>query len=327
MKIILKEGDTLSEENVENMREYLNSTENEHFEFNKGKWKVGIVGYLNFKVEEINYKIYCFPKNYVVKNENLEMKQVIDVLRKANFNANGIESDERVKYGSVFTSFKKVEEYYFNFGIYNYKEIYQKKGKSGKINWRKTINKQRSLINNENIIFNNYYLDNKQTIRDFLSNTMKYVLNIAHEFFPFYFNKYSFIINSGEMYKKNKIILSKLIEQRKYIFGDKNVILLENLINIFSEFEKNFLVGLQIFTRKFDLIWEEMIAKISGKFFRHKVKYFIDDYKKMSIELDHLNEKEKIIMDSKYYLNIEKRKNEYKQYFYGYHLKTINDCD
>lgn len=323
MEIVLTDGDLLDSKIEKSLNKYLKSSDNKYFEKTTGPWKVIFVGYLNFKIDEINYRIYSFPKHYEPENIDNEMKKIIAIFKKVNFTVNGVECEEQIIFGSLFYAFINVEEYYLNFGMYNYRIKNFKKGKSGKIDWRKTIIKQKSLLNNNNVIFNKYVIEKKEFIDTFLTDIMKYVLNIAHEYFPFYFNKYNFKYNQDIIYKNNSMILNQLIELRKDTFGDENIILLENLIIIFSQLVKSFASGCEILTKNFELIWEEMIARISDSSFSHKKKYYIDDDKKRSIEIDHLNNKEKIIMDSKYYSDINKKNNEYKQYFYGYHLKAI----
>ncbi len=302
-----------------------------------------------------NSVLFSFPKHYTINNkmtiDDIKscMKSIMNLLSLKSINLGILEEGEKENF--PFKAYYLILTYYNKFGIYRSLLEYTENGYSGKINWNKTINKSTKIIQNDDVIFLPFVVNNKKSIDVFLSECMIYILNDA--------SKYHQLINlvipfnmkvKNNIFNNKNAVINKLKHIKNYHFKDHEKELIQSFICYFMW--SNSLNGsCKIITTIFENYWEKLVKL----YLNHNFGGYVDNYilwnndskmlnlinpdmeyiesqnvtkkgltSKFKIQYDHLyldvSNKKVYLFDSKYYQN-EINKFNYKQAFYYYHLK------
>lgn len=206
-------------------------------------------------------------------------------------------------------------------GYYVEKEVTFEHGKTGKINWNKTIKQKKPVLNDNDIVY-----------LDFITRKINYneneLISQIHCWCVYEsFNKLGWLFSSYKPIKptlhfSKKLFLSVIKQKLSQTFNEKAIMLFNYMIDIIEQMDKsngvhNFFYG----TENFAYIWECMVDNAFGvndkqKYYPHIYwdiegkTYSSDDteYSKSALRPDSimiLNEKtsdqELFVLDSKYY--------------------------
>ena len=198
---------------------------------------------------------------------------------------------------------------YFNRGYYHEKDIVYETGKSGKINWSKTIKTQKAYIQDNDIFYLDYMTKKKDTNEN-------QIITLIHEYCVYEsFEKLGWIFSSF-MPKRSRIKFNKKIFMcaiKKKIVGTFNDVNKQLLIHMLAIVEslgnegpvKNYKYG----TNRFEYIWEKLIDKKYGienkKNFFPKTKWILGEkiYENSTLEPDSIMivDRKVFVLDAKYY--------------------------
>ena len=314
-----------------------------------GKSTIDFVGVI-IKTGKI---LFSFPKHYnLLKNENSQylcMKQILYILSKNKATYGSF--DKGLKGEFPIKPYFEILNYYKKYGIYLSHDNYFKYGYEGNIDWNKTINKSKKILQKKGIIFFPFIVKKNKSRVVFISECMNYVLADASnykEFIPFIIPFKS--IKRNIVFDNLRYILNELKKLKSIYFKDIEKKLIDNLIEYF-EWKSRVKDNVRLFTLKFENYWEIMINEylndnfieikndkiiwgVGGtkKFFKPSMEYVESENirnKKNNrisyqIQYDHILIDDKarsiIIFDSKYF-NTEVNQLNYKQLFYHYNLK------
>ncbi|PTJ82206.1 hypothetical protein BU051_12335 [Staphylococcus simulans] len=299
--------------------------------------------FLKFKSIDGLYFDHPLRKYYT----QLLLKVIIKSATKKSDRSIGIAKDAFSSF--PFKSFYEIYQYYKNFGLYKETINKLKYGYTGKINWKKTIEKSPTVLNKKSVIYLPMVIQEEAEKDVFITKCMAYAIDTTAELLKDIIKfKKTELDTSDVNFSNNDLILKKLHFYSREVFKDHEKRLLKNLITFFNNIDGG---NGQIFIKvnTFSLIWQEMIESYLNNYFvvidakeqslmfskkklrfptGFKSKTFIPDASfedVYSLELDHyLNTKDSVyIFDSKYYNKIYSL--DYKQVSYYYLTKNLEE--
>ena len=171
-----------------------------------------------------------FPLGYNIPTKDKELrKSILTLIRsisltKAIDKSKTIVNDNLIeKFDLPIYSYFALIDDYLKYGLFYSKEKIYKEKITGRINWKRTIQKSKAVISNNNLIFMNPLIERAKNIDNIITEIEKFCLNVAIKYFGWYFGKI----------KVAKSILS--IDDKKYMLS----ILNEELTNSFQDRKKN----------------------------------------------------------------------------------------
>lgn len=273
---------------------------------------VGLV----YNKEEKDFKI-VFPLGYDIPCEEGELKKSIFnllnsiSLTKATLkNASPANSEFKDKFITPFYSYYNLIIDYLNNGLISYQEKQFNKIQSGKLNWKKTIQRETPIYYNNSFIYNNIFYENSRVIENDIMEIEKFCLKEALYFLSWNFENI-FIGNSkyNKRHKDNMLFI--LNKELNITFNDHKKDLLINMINIIKGLDEQ--NNKQIYyygTNSFNIVWEKIIddtfSNYDSTLLTPNVKWCIigekaDTMPPLRIDSILFNEQDVFILDSKYY--------------------------
>lgn len=241
-----------------------------------------------------------------------------------------------------FHPFYEIYKYYRKYGLYKEQEGIVKPGFSGKVSWKKTIQKAQILVSNGNIIYSPLYVKQNNIYANFVTDCMAYIIDYTITLFSCFISlPRTMYKTSGFNFLENiDFVIRKLYEIRRTTYKDISKNLIDNMLLFFRQYKAKCTGGnLHIKINYFNLVWEEAVNGYLNTYFKEvdtktnsiifdlsqkrspvefkKVSYLVDESgNKFEIELDHygVDGKRLYIFDSKYYQYLKKLN--YKQYAY-----------
>ncbi len=297
-------------------------------------FKINFVGFITLKnnaSKRIN--LISMPKEYNVTNiiddnklNNREIRKVLITIINTK-NEQGINNKSENLFVNLIYQLNIVKTYYDNFGLYKENKSIKNKLKKGKIDWNKTIRRLVPMVQDNDIIYNEYYVGKKILQETIITDIMAYIIEKI-------MIKYQFFIevpNINYTYKNKIKNIKSMIKELNYklnkIFKDSDRELILAMIKILNIERTDINNHMSIYTREYKYVWEKMINTIFEVEKPESEKISDQGH---NIELDHFNNRDKVILDSKYYVYKEKLKDDvdYKQLFYFYQfviLKQIQE--
>lgn len=284
------------------------------------KIKINFVGYLEISFEEKTYRFFSFPKFYQITNELIDMKKIITTIEASFKNA---KIDHTNFYISQFKAIKEIIDYYYEYGLYQKKEEVNVKKTTGKINFKKTIKKITPTYSNNNYIYDKFLVKKKQTSNTLLTDCMAYIIETGTKKYNFYFNpiqtNYAY---DKSIFKNIKLLLNQLLKLRIDVFKDEEKKLIDNIIAYFKNSSLSNVCKSSICTTDYKFVYETMVhsalCNMTNAQYEKQTFYMSETDNNNRFTPDHLDIKNKVIADSKYY--VEEASSDYKQLFYLQHI-------
>lgn len=246
-----------------------------------------------------------------------------------------------------FHAFYGVYQYYRKYGLYQEQEELIKPGFSGKVSWKKTIQKAQLLISDGNLIYSPLYIKKKNTYASFITDCMAYIIDDTIRFFSCFLSLPGTGYQTGGFPYLDHIefTVRRLHEIKRSVYKDSSKELLDHMISFFEEYPVKSTGGsLHVKVNYFNLVWEEAVNEYLNTYFKgfdpktnrilfdpaqkrsvvefQNVRYLIDrSSNQFEIELDHYGADGNTvyIFDSKYYQDLKNLN--YKQYAYNEMLR------
>ncbi|MEB2300439.1 hypothetical protein LAV72_12515 [Lysinibacillus xylanilyticus] len=301
--------------------------------------------------------LIVFPKHFVTTYNDLQKdgQLLIQVLRKIQSKKGFGETLNDKNF--PLNAYLYICDFYKKHGLYMEQERIIKPGYKGKIHWKHTIAKSHKILNNSNIIFMPFMLEQKIDQSVLITTCMEEVLANGYKIFGKYFNigvKYSVNRNLFGDYQIKQLARQLKLLRNKH-FKDSTLKLIDALIRYF-EWASSTGNEVHFLTTNFEIVWEDMIkhyldnrlsdidtSQIPHKMitnlssstryhFNHKVvesiKQDTPSNRSFSVEYDHIAydapNNELVLMDAKYYQQITGLN--YKQFSYAHLLlNKINE--
>lgn len=257
-----------------------------------------------------------FPMGYHISEADNELRKDI-ILLFATLSANTERKEsELLKKGSSFDEVEfplqscmyLIKDFLVR-GYYREEEALYKVAKTGKINWNRTIKKQKPYVQDMDV----FYLDfvtKKNSVKENKLITLihEYCVYESFERIGWLFTK--MMPKKPEIVKPERLFHSILKEKIANTFNDKNRILFRHMLAIIDfEGDKDSNRNYRYGTYRFEYIWEKMIDKVFG--IENKAEYFPrttwyvnnNKYDNASLEPDTimLYGTDVYILDAKYY--------------------------
>lgn len=272
--------------------------------------------YVGIKFLDDDIEVY-FPMGYEIPSDNSECrKSIISLLKTISIERILNKSDSKYSLNNgkdkeiPINSFLWIIDDYLNNGLYTDKEKIYKKGKNGKINWKKTLNTKFYISNNSAIYLDPYV--EKNTLEDnIITDIHAYCVGVSIDYIGWIFGN---IPRPNNNIKVERIAYYVSIINKELIqsFDDKKKTLLMNLKMILEMSGGDYKIKMKsIGTNSYEYIWEYMVNSVYGnldpKLYFPNSKYhligFDDDIESSILRPDTVLEVEKdlYILDSKYY--------------------------
>ena len=189
--------------------------------------------YVGIKFLDDDIEVY-FPMGYEIPSDNSECrKSIISLLKTISIERILNKSDSKYSLNNgkdkeiPINSFLWIIDDYLNNGLYTDKEKIYKKGKNGKINWKKTLNTKFYISNNSAIYLDPYV--EKNTLEDnIITDIHAYCVGVSIDYIGWIFGN---IPRPNNNIKVERIAYYVSIINKELIqsFDDKKKTLLMNL--------------------------------------------------------------------------------------------------
>ena len=251
-----------------------------------------------------------------------------------------------------FESFFAIYDYFQRYGLYKEKEEKIAPGSSGKVSWKKTIEKAQKIVSNGNLIFAPIYVKKKNLNSVFITDCMAFIIDHTIE----HFHDFLSLRNTGcnrdrfDYFGNIDFVISQLNQYSNRVFKDIHKQLITNMISFFDQYKHRTKAKggkIHVNIKYFDKIWQDMVGLYLNKHFvgidstgdgldfdehqtrspivfRDKSFMDIDDSNHhFYIDIDHvaLDGNTLYIFDSKYFF--EAKQLNYKQYSYNEILRYL----
>lgn len=216
-----------------------------------------------------------FPRGFrISKDEQQLRKDIIRLLSTINKFSGRREGEKTKNQAGEIDLNMPIQSYQyiiFDFlanGYYVEKEVHYVENSKGKINWKRTIQKQKPQINNGNVV----YLDFITKIDRINENTL---ITKIHEYCVFEsFQKLGWLFLGSDIKPKKptiklnkKAFISTLKHELGATFNDNKKLLLQSMINIISnaneKIDDTFNAAFGVY--RFEYIWEGLIDYVFGE--------------------------------------------------------------
>lgn len=228
-----------------------------------------------------NLPFVSFPRGYKLSEGDEEIRRdiigLINVLRKFSKHQDGdkINSDGSEKTNFPIFSYQYIIQNFITHGYYTENEIQYLKNNSGKINWKRTIQKIKPQINSKNIIYIDFITKcsvNKSNILTKIHEFCVYesFLKLGWLYFPT-----KFLPPKPSIKFNKKMFLFELGNALKNTFNNEKKLLFESMINIINNIDENTKISTKDFqygVYRFEYVWENLVDYIFGE--NNKEKYF-----------------------------------------------------
>lgn len=248
--------------------------------FNKSLWERCDINcnfeedkFVGLKMNNDNITI-SFPLGYhFIKDEDKAIRRDILSLFSILQKFNSKMDSEKNKYNNKndfldfpILSYQFLILDYLKNGYYTEREVIYKNGKKGKINWKRTIQQNKSYVSGESIVYLDFIVKNSALNNDTIL-TRIHELCVYESFIKLGWLYTSALPQKPKVKFNKQVFLSVLKDALSQTFNDDKKMLLTAMINIInnttegSVFSKHFSFG----TSKFEYIWESMIDYVFGE--------------------------------------------------------------
>ncbi|WP_199495698.1 LlaJI family restriction endonuclease [Helicobacter pylori] len=225
----------------------------------------------------------CFPLGFDISNDKnirADVKKLISVLLEYN-KAIACENflnnkNEIIRSNFSLTAYKNVIEYFLSHGCYAENKSYYENSAKGKINFSKTMKKNRPIIqnlNNKNSFIYTRFQVKKEMINEneLITAINKYCVHEAFSKFGFVFR--SFVPPKFKLPADKNYCIYLLENRLNNTFNDDKKILFQSMKNILLQ-DDNILekTDFKFGTYHFYVVWERMIDRAFG--IKNKEDYF-----------------------------------------------------
>ena len=260
-----------------------------------------------------------FPHGFAIANNETERRKdvfkLLNVLMRFNdiksgdnlFDKNNLISDIPIK------SYLYIIQNFLECGYYTEKENKYINATKGKINWKRTIQKEKSYLDKSNIIYLNFQIKtNQNNTNNLITEIHSYCVYKSIFLFGWLFYPFEKLPLKPQIKYDKKIFTNILKNAMNNTFNDTKRKLFQSMINILiSENECIDINNCSIGVKFFDKIWERLIDFTFGevnknKYFPHAKWHIIKNDKiiqSTALEPDTIMKyQDKIyVLDAKYY--------------------------
>ncbi len=219
-----------------------------------------------------------FPQGFNIADDEKEQRKdvfkLLNVLKKFAEKRKGdkaITSAEKL-FELPVLSYQYVIQDFLAHGYYVEKERVYKQVVKGKINWKRTIQKEKPQVDNDNIVYLNFQVrQNKINDNNLLTQIHKYCVYLCFQKFGWLYLSSAYLPQKPLFKLSNNLCINILKSAINSTFNDAKKKLFQSMINILL-FEKenggtnDFAVGVE----KFEYVWERLIDYVYGENIKDK---------------------------------------------------------
>ncbi len=211
-----------------------------------------------------------FPVGYCIPNDDATLKRDILLLIKS-FSLT--ESDEKEQ---MYTGAEHLDHFklplnayfwlisdYINNGLYGCRTKLSKQSLSGKIDWKKTIQRDKAIVSNGGFVYMDPFHEQSKNTETLITEIEKYCLNLANQFFSWLFGDLS-VSKSVFSDLHIQYMLGVLKKEMMISFTDHKKTLIRNMAQILSGLDDE-IIKSRIYsygTYNYSSVWESMIKRI-----------------------------------------------------------------
>ena len=222
-----------------------------------------------------------FPHGFNISNDEKELRRdifrLLAVLSDYSKHRDGEQTTNSNNHDNTIppiTDYIYLMQDFLSKGYYTEKELRFVSSSKGKINWKRTIQKEQPYIDNNNVIYLKYQIQtNLINQNNLLSRIHKYCVYKCFSKFGWLFMTHNFIPNKPDIKEDKKLFLKTLEAAINTTFNDEKKRLFTCMISVIEDEIQNSDKGNDsIGVNKFAPVWERMIDFVFGE--DNKKDYF-----------------------------------------------------
>lgn len=230
-----------------------------------------------------NNLLVALPKHYVsiekfdkltIKEKLCDIKLILKTIMEyeinPNFSSFRKENDLSTKFS--FKAYYDVFNYYHQYGLFYKESSIFKTNASGKISWKKTLNKANKIISNGNLVFAPFFIKKTAHDENFVTRCMIFVINYTEELFADIIDlpDNSRLLKRGVetvLRDNSGYVIVALSQIRSRTFKDIDKKLIDDLISFFQGLNSNVESVKDIKHYHYNDIWEKGVEKYLNRHF------------------------------------------------------------
>lgn len=271
--------------------------------------------FVGIRIADGNIRVR-FPLGYELGKDSDVLRKDIIVLLKVleTFDYRKQDADQQEAYEGEnslpISAYLGVLQYYFTFGTYSETEVRYHKAQKGKINWTKTVKREKPHFTDSGAVYIDFIVKDSRANNDSLiAQIFKYCVYVSFQKIGWLYTKSSYPKPAVRFNQKNfSAAVKKAMNET---FNDTKRRLFSDMLKIINSADSTDAdTGIKTYgTDSFQYVWEQMIDRAFG--IKNKEKYFpksswvLNDCRKQNhcLEPDTvmLHNGEVYILDAKYY--------------------------
>lgn len=224
--------------------------------------------------------IVSFPRGFRLSDNDAVLRQdiihLLAVLYKFNNKAEG-SGNKTTKDGEMtifpIHSYQYIIYDFISNGYYSDKDVEYQLSDRGKVDWKRTINQTRPMVDGGNIVF--LQLITKKSINkaDVITKIHEYCVYESFSKLGWLYLSSSFVPRKPSVKFNKKLFLSVLNDALKHTFNNNKKLLFSSMIDIINMADDNAdFPDASFGVTKFEKIWEKLIDYVYGE--ENKTEYF-----------------------------------------------------
>ncbi len=220
-----------------------------------------------------------FPHGFNIAEDEKEKRRdaisLISVLQRFSEHTEGnISHSSKNNISEIpISSYQYVIYDFISHGYYKEKETRYLTGHKGKIDWRRTIQKEKAQIDNGNVVYLKYQVkENKIRNDNLMTEIHKYCVHCSMMKFGWLFLSSGYIPPKPQQKANMKLYLTTLRNALNNTFNDNKKRLFQSMINILSYEQDLTDERPSAGVYKFEKVWENIVDYVFGE--ENKQKYF-----------------------------------------------------
>lgn len=237
--------------------------------------------FVGLKFENGNPEVY-FPRGFAVSDNDeqarVDILNLFGVLHKFSNRCEGKLANSKNGENNLsfpILSYQYIINDFLRHGYYIEKEVHYAESAKGKIDWKRTIQKQKPQINNGNVVYLNYVVKtNRINNNNLITQIHKYCVYESFLKLGWLYVANGMLPPKPEIKLNRKMFLNVLSEALSSTFNNNKQMLFKSMINIIDQSNESVTeIASNFFgVDRFEYVWENMIDYIFGE--ENKKEYF-----------------------------------------------------
>ena len=224
--------------------------------------------------------VVTFPRGYRLSEEDVDVRKdiirLLAILHRFNDKKEGTEKNN-TREGELLSfpilSYQYIIYNYLSNGYYSEKDVEYRASDRGKINWKRTIQQLKPIVDNGNVVYLDFITKRSINKSDIITKIHEYCVYESFSKLGWLYLNSTYVPRKPSLKFNKKLFLSVLNDALKNTFNNNKKLLFTSMIDIIKQAdEKAEFPDVTYGVTRFEHVWENLIDYVFGE--ENKADYF-----------------------------------------------------